>query len=228
MGAVTATGQLKLAKIGLNGVDPNHYLRYALPQEDLSDEVNHWRWKNQGHYLETLEPVILAWFHGIATFYGSLYLAKIDANGDLREHGLVGHYVVTTAGVNKIIAFMDKADTSTGQNWLYHGIGKGTTAEAAGNTGLATELTTEYATPNSRPAGSQGVGATNNVYRTAATVAVGTVGSAQVITEHGVFSASAVGSGTLLDRSMFSGSSISLNSNEAIAAQYDFTLTAGG
>jgi len=127
-----------------------------------------------------------------------------------------------------MVSFLNKADTSTGQNWLYHGIGTGTSAEAAGNTGLATELTTQYATPSTRPAGSQGVGATSNVYRTAATIAVGTVGGAQVITEHGVFSAAAVGSGTLLDRSMFSGSSISLNSNEAVAAQYDLTLTAGG
>lgn len=228
MGAATSTGEVKLAKISVDGSDPSQYLRYALPQPDLPDDVNQWRWLNADHYLETLEPVILARHRGIATFYGSLYLAHIDADGIVHEHGLVGHAVVTNAGVNKVIAFMDKADTSTGQNWLYHGIGKGTAAEAAGNTGLTTELTTEYATPNSRPAGSQGVGATNNVYRTAATVAVGTVGSAQVITEHGIFSAAAVGSGTLLDRSMFSGSSISLNSNEAIAAQYDFTLTAGG
>lgn len=221
-------GELKLAKVQVTGDDPYAYLEHALPQPGLPDEVNEWRWRNQDHYLETWEPVAAASRAGIATMYGSLYLAKIDATGCVQEHGLVSHRVVTIASVQKMVSFLNKADTATGQNWLYHGIGKGTAAEASSNTGLTTELTSEYSTPSSRPAGSQGTGATTSVYRTAATVAVGTVGSAQVITEHGVFSAATVGSGTLLDRSMFSGSSITLNSNEAIAAQYDLTLTAGG
>ena len=205
-GAVVPAGEVLLSRIHVDPDSPRAHLVHALPQPNLPDETNQWRWRNQDHYLETFEAVLQALRQQLPTFFGTLSLAKIRADGSVLELGVVGHKVVTTAGVNKIVAFMNKGDTATGQNWLYHGIGKGTTAEATGNTGLVTELTTEYATANTRPSGSQGVGATSNVYRTAATVAVGTVGSSQVITEHGVFSAQGVGSGTLLDRSMFSGS----------------------
>lgn len=224
----TPTGLAVLAKIPAAPSDPYAYLPHALPQEHLSDEVNHWRWGNQDHYLESWERVLLSSRAKLPTFYGTLAVAKITAGGVVEELGLVGHRAVTDVGVRKIIAFMNKSDVTTGQNFLYHGIGKTATADVAGDTNLLNELSTEYATPNTRPGGSQGQGASQNVYRTAATIAVGTVGVAQVIVEHGVFSAAARGSGVLLDRSAFGGSSISLNSNEAIAAQYDMTMPSNG
>lgn len=197
-------------------------LRAALPHPGLTPEVFRWRVANMRYYLRSLTKVAIAKLLKLPVVYGSLYLTVVHADGSRTPLGLVGHKVVTTAGVTKIVDFLRANDTSTGTLFKFHGIGTGSTAEASADTALVTELTTEYSPDSTRPTGSQ----TNNgatVYRTVGTITVdATPGAA--IREHGIFSAATAG--TLLDRTVFA--AITLSSGDSIAATYDLTVAAGG
>jgi len=150
----------------------------------------------------------------------SLALKVIRASGRVEEHGIVSRKVVTDAGVNFIVdAFQNSTEV---ENFKYHALGTGSTAEAAGQTALVTELTTEY-TGNVRATGTTTEGATANVYRTVATNTLDeTPGAA--LREHGIFSASSAG--TLLDRSVFA--AINLSSGDSLQSTYDLTFSSGG
>jgi hypothetical protein len=195
----------------------------ALPHAGLSPEVRAWRARNaRDHYLRSLRKIAVARMMGVPTFYGSLYLTVIRADGEIIPLGLVGHKVVTTAGVTKIVDFLRANDVTTGANFKFHSLGTGSTAEAAADVALVTELTTEYTPDNTRPTGSQ----TNNgatVYRTVGTITVDAAPGA-AIREHGIHSAATAG--TLLDRTVFA--AITLASGDSIAATYDLTVAAGG
>lgn len=197
-------------------------LAAALPHPGLSPEVFAYRLRNLPYYLRSLPKVAICRLIGAPVVYGSLYLTIVRADGTRVPLGLVGHRVVTTAGVTKIVDFLRANDTTTGANFKFHGIGTGSTAEAIGDTTLVTELTTEYSPDSTRPTGSQ----TNNganVYRTVGTITVDAAPGA-AIREHGVFSAASAGS--LLDRTVFA--AITLASGDSIAATYDCTIAAGG
>lgn len=152
---------------------------------------------------------------------GSLHARVIHADGSITDYGEISRRVVTTAGVNFIVdAFQNLTEV---ENFKYHAFGTGTNAEAAGDTALQTELTTEYATDNTRPTGTQTEGASANIYRT-----VGTLDpdSAVAVTEHGVMSQAAVAGGTLLDRSVFSAINLSAT-GATLEITYELTLPGG-
>jgi hypothetical protein len=137
-------------------------------------------------------------------------------------YGLASLRVVTDAGVNFIVdAFQNTTEL---ENLKYHGIGTGSTAEAAGDTALVTELTTEYSPDNTRATGTTTEGGGTNVYRTVGTNTLdGTPGAA--LREHGIFDQAATGGGTLLDRTVYA--SITLSSGDSLQSTYDHTQTAG-
>lgn len=144
--------------------------------------------------------------------------------GAALDLGLLSTRVVTTAGVNFMVdAFQNTAEL---ENFKFHGYGTGGAAEGVGNTALTTELTTEYASDNVRPTGSQGEGASANVYRTTATLSPDS-GGTLAITEHGIFDQAATGGGTLWDRSLFAAVNLVAGS-DSLQTQYDLTCTAGG
>lgn len=137
------------------------------------------------------------------------------------DYGVVSRKVVTTAGVGYIIdAFQNIVEL---ENMKYHGLGTSSAAEGVGNTGLTTELTTEYSPDSTRATGTTIEGASANIYRT---VATNTLDAAAVVEEHGVFSQAATGGGVLLDRSLTG--TKSLGSGEGLQGTYDYTLNAGG
>jgi hypothetical protein len=158
---------------------------------------------------------------GALSIVGHLWLATIDRFGHQQDLGLAGCRVVTTAGVNFIVdAFQNLVEL---ENMKFHGVGTGTTAESSAQTALVTELTTQYASSNTRPTGTTTEQAGNsNVYETAATI---TVSATVALTEHAIFSQASNAGGTMLDRTLFS--AVNLNSGESLQATYDFTLTAG-
>jgi hypothetical protein len=133
--------------------------------------------------------------------------------------GLASFRVVTDVGVAYIVdSWQNSVEL---ENQKYHGLGTGSTAEAAGDTALVTELTTEY-TGNVRATGTTTEGASANIFRTVATNTLdGTPGAA--LREHGIFSASTVG--VLLDRTVFA--AITLSSGDSLQSTYDHTQTAG-
>jgi len=177
---------------------------------------------------EELAEEIIDHMKSVMIAESALYLKRF--NGEWAERpftvddfGLVSRKLVTDTGVNFIVdAFQNTTEVET---MKFHGIGSGTGAEAAGNTGLGTEFTTQLNPDSTRATGSTIEGASANIYRT---VGTNTVDSAVTVNEHGIFSQAATGGGTLLDRSMFSGSPVSLASADSLQSTYDLTFTSGG
>lgn len=194
---------------------------FAMPHARLDDEVNAWRRSNSMNVWRRARKVISAKSHRIPTFFGVLWVRRVSADGSVLDFGLASMGVVTTTGVNFIVdAFQNLTEV---ENLKFHGLGTGTNAEAAGDTALQTELTTQYNPDNTRATGSLTEGASANVFRTAGT---NTVDAAAAVTEHGILSQAATGGGTLLDRSVFS--VINLAGGDALTTTYDLTLPSGG
>lgn len=143
---------------------------------------------------------------------GRLHASLKRANGSVEDLGLICTKLVTTAGVNYLVDSLQGLVEP--EDLKYHASGTGTTAEAIGQTTLVTEVAT-------RATGTLAEGASANIFRTVGTISyAGTF----AITEHGIFSAAAVG--TLLDRSVFA--AINVGSGDAIEFTYELTLPAGG
>lgn len=156
----------------------------------------------------------------IVVVQSSLHGCIIRANGCVEPLGLLGYKVVTDVGVGYIVdAFQNLVEL---ENQKFHGIGTGSTAEAAGETALVTELTTEYNPDSTRATGTTTEQAAN-IYKTVATNTLdGTPGAA--LREHGIFSAASAG--VLLDRTLFA--AITLSSGDGLQTDYRLTLTSGG
>lgn len=176
--------------------------------------VGLWLWKlsNLPNLLRGLPAILAGLVAGVMVPVGRLYATVIRADGTRIELGLISTRVVTTAGVNYLVDCLQ--GTQEPENLKYHAMGTGNTAEAAGDTGLVTEVET-------RVAGTQVEGASANIYRTVATI---TATGARAIVEHGLFSASSAG--TLWDRSVFA--VVNLATGDAITFTYEVTFPAGG
>lgn len=167
---------------------------------------------------------LLEQLRSVVVMESALFARIVRVDGSRGEYNLVGTKVVTTAGVNAIVdAFQNTVEL---ENFKYHGIGTGTSAEAVGNTALVTELTTEYNPNSTRATGTTTEGATANVYRTVATNTPDAAPAA-AIREHGVFDQASTAGGTLLDRTLFASPGYTLASGEGLQTQYDLTFTAG-
>lgn len=194
--------------------------RYGMPQRGLPERVNRWRASNVRHLWRGFRRVAAARALRLSNFYGSLYLTHIGADGEITELGLASMRVVTTAGVNFLVDSLQ--GTVEPEILKYHGIGTGGTAESSSDTALVTESTTALNPDSTRGTGSLTEGASANIFRTVGTL---TADASIACTEHGIFSQSATGGGTLLDRSLFS--VVNLASGDSLQATYDLTLTAG-
>lgn len=211
-------------------------------------EIDAWRRANEPNIRRGLDRLAIAEEHGIGSYFGFLWLkryntteAQLDqmlelglleagrepeAEAWVREHaslsdfGLASARVVTTAGVNFLVdAFQGTVEPEV---MRYHGIGTDNTAENVSDTALGAELTTVYATDNTRATGTLTEGASANIFRT---VGTNSVDGSATITEHGIFSQAANSGGTLLDRSVFSG--VALSSGNSLQTTYELTLAAG-
>jgi len=198
-------------------------IQFGLPQAGLSEEVNRWRRANMRHLWRGAKHVIAAQRLGIPTHYGALFGTLYRGSGEVVHLGLMSLRVVTDAGVGYIVdAFQNTVEL---ENMKYHGYGTGSTAEAAGDTALVTELTTEYATDNVRPTGTTIEGATANIFRTVATLSPNSGGTI-ALREHGVFSQAAVAGGVMLDRTVYAVVNVTASA-DSLQTTYDFTLTSG-
>ena len=192
---------------------------------DLEPEVRRWRWRNLHRTIPVWFKIVLGSFiarrAGLMHAYGALFLTVTKADGRRIQYGLASLRVVTTVGVGFIVdAFQNSVELET---MKYHGIGTGTTAAAVGDTGIETELTTQYTSDNTRATGTTTEGASANIYRT---VGTNEVDATVAITEHGILSNATVGSGVLLDRHVFS--AVNLVSGDSLQSTYDLTVSAGG
>jgi hypothetical protein len=142
----------------------------------------------------------------------NLTATHISADGTRTDLGIVSRRLVTDTGVAYIVDALQNLTEM--ENLNFHDAGTGVGAEAVGNTALGTPW------GGARVSGTQTEPAANQ-YRTTATIPfTGTF----AITEHGVFSASSVG--TLLDRSVFT--AINVVNGDSIQFQYTLTINSGG
>ena len=184
-----------------------------------------WQLKNLNNFRRSLLDQVLAEANALPNrlqVIGQLWLAKVDLSGDVQDYGLVSCRVVTDAGVQFIVdAFQNLTELEI---MKFHAVGTSTTAEAASQTALGTELTTQYSTSNTRPTGTLGEKSGDaKTYETTATI---TVSASVAITEHGIFSTATTGTGVLLDRSQFA--AVNLASGESLQATYQLTFPSGG
>lgn len=161
---------------------------------------------------------------------GQLSLQVVRANGAIEDLGIVSNKLVTSDGVLWIASCMAAVASYSITSMQFHGLGTGTNAEAASDTILQTELTTQYNPDNTRATGSVATAA-SGANQTYTTVGTNTVDASASVTEHGVFNRAANGArvtatNMLLDRSVFS--VITLASGDGIASTYILTLNSGG
>lgn len=198
--------------------------RYGFPNRACTDAVNEWRLRNLRNLARGIRPIAKARLVRLPMpMTGALFGRVIRGNGEVEELGLMSLRVVTTTGVGFIVdAFQNLVEL---ENMKFHGFGVGVAAEAAADTALGTEETTQYAVDNTRPTGTT-TEASATVYRTVATYAPDS-GGTRAITEHGVFSQAATGGGVLLDRTVFAAVNL-VAAADSLQVTYDLTLTAGG
>lgn len=198
--------------------------RDGFPHFGLPMAVNVWRFKNLLNLFRGIRQVMIARATKTPHFYGELRLRHHKALEEKWvDYGLASMRVVTTAGVNFIVARMTGSSAANIANYKYHGIGTGTNAEASSDTALQTEITTAYNPDNTRATATQATGGSSNVYRTDGT---NTVDATVAATEVGIFDQAATGGGSLLDRFKFS--VINLLSNDSLESIADITFAAGG
>ena len=171
--------------------------------------------------IATLVPAAEQWAKLQRLLRDNAYVPDLARyfGGDVLAYGTVSQRKVTTAGVNYLVdAWQNSVEL---ENLKYHGVGTGTNAESNGDTALQTESTTALNPDSTRATGSLTEGASANIFRTVGTV---TFDNTAAITEHGIFSQSATGGGTLWDRSVFS--AINVASADSIQFTYDLTASA--
>lgn len=141
----------------------------------------------------------------------------------IEDYGVVSHRVVTDAFVAYVVDDMDNASGGADISLFnYHGIGTTNTAEAAGDTALAAESTTALNPDSTRATGTRSQPASNQ-YRSSGTL---TADASIAAVEHGLFTTSGTGTGTLADRSVYS--VVNIASGETITTQHTMTFNSGG
>jgi hypothetical protein len=181
-----------------------------------------WQDTNREHFQRSLKAMERYEQSGGCTMLGTLFAEHITADGHRTDLGLVSCRVVTDTGV----AFLVDALQGLVEPELlrFHGLGTGSTAEAATQTALVTELTTQYGTANTRPQGSLGeLAGDAKTFETTGTI---TVSAAAAITEHAIFTQAAAPGGVMFDRSVFG--AVNLAASESLAVTYRLTLPSGG
>lgn len=165
-------------------------------------------------------PLLRRLIPGLNVWHSATYLKVVRGDGTVIDYGLAGRHLITTAGKQFVASVFD--NTAEPEILKYHGFGTGTTAANIADTTLETEFTTEYATDNTRPTGSQAhSGAT---YTTVGTFSPNS-GATLAVTEWGLLSQAANSGGTLLDRQVFAAVNLVVANGDSLAATYVLTIS---
>ena len=160
----------------------------------------------------------------------SLSLKILRKDGTVEDLGCVGKKLVTTAGVNYLVAYLIGGTAAL--TTVYHGLGTGVTAAAIGDTLIQTEIATADYTSSVRATGTHVTGASSNIYQSVATNTIA-AGGPLAITELGIMTGSAANSpntaasatNTLFDHFVFA--SQSLNTGDGLQSTFNLTFAAG-
>lgn len=178
-----------------------------------------WRLRNTfrvGNILGLIETYAARTFSatfGIPTITGELRATKIFASGERVNYGTVSRRKVTQAAVAFLVDDWD-AGTTEIANMNYHASGTTNTAESNADTALVAEATTI----TDRATGTKSQPAANQLQSLATQAFTGT----GTIVEHGIFSVVTESTGTLWDRSVFTG--IPVASGDSIQWTYICTV----
>jgi len=159
---------------------------------------------------------------GVASMHSTLRLVTIPANGGPKvDYGIVSRRLVTEDFVNYLTDMLQAEETMIG-DFKYHGFGTGTTAAAAADTNMETEVGYD-----ARITGGQGEqsGTTGNDYESSGTyTSTGTI----AITEHGLHNGDTSAGDTIImmDRHVFA--ALNVVANDAVEATYVLTINSGG
>ncbi len=226
-GLVAPSGELSLRVIRGSKNEPavgpvvsnwRDVVAHGFPRPGQPEALQRWKLRNAPNLWRGARRFAMARALRLPHFYGELWLKVIYADGGECDLGLVSMRVVTDVGVGYIVdAFQNLVEL---ENMKYHALGTGSTGEAAGDTALVTELTTEY-TGNVRATGTT-TETSANIYSTVATNTLDGSPSG-ALREHGIFSANAAG--VLLDRTVFS--AITLVSGDGLQSTYNLTMASG-
>lgn len=212
----------------------------SIVDEIIEDKLKKWCPKtNLGHKVLSSIPhlpkelalELLDAISSVAVFESSLAI-KVFRNGNsafwngqfIEDYGIVSRKLVTDAFVAAVVDSLDVGVGFTLSNFRFHALGTGSTAEAANQTALVTELTTEY-TGNVRATGTA-TQPSANIYTSTATNTLDS--GTPALREHGVFTQAATGGGTLLDRSLFAAVNLDGTVGDGMQTAYSLTLTSGG
>lgn len=159
---------------------------------------------------------------GIIESLGTKIGGKVSID-HVRAGNIIGHWdfpnTVVNAGETALRDCFGGTGTPTctaASAFKYHGLGTSSAAIAETDTGCTTELTTQYATDNTRPTGSQ----TNNGANIYRTVGTNTVDGAATINEFCLMSASSAG--TMWTRILTG--AVALASGDSLVTTYDLTI----
>jgi len=151
---------------------------------------------------------------GVVEIFGTLYAKVFNPDGTLKcDHGLVSVREVTAAFAKRLVDAMVTSGDIV-DNFQYHKMGAGSTAETDTETALAAQQV-------GATSGTQTHGTSSQIFQTVGTI---TAGSAYGCREHGIFNAST--GGILLDRSVVT--AIDLNTDDVVTWTYNLTINAGG
>lgn len=162
--------------------------------------------------------------HIYSQIKGFIRCPKCSEVWTAEDLGVVSRHVVTNNGVKNIVDVWNSAGSALNL-WKFVGLGTGTTAEAAADSVLVTELTTEYATDSVRATGviSQ---PSNNVARVVDTNTLDS--GTPAVTEAGLFTLAAATTGVLWDRFKFSAINLVGANGDGLQTTINSTFTAGG
>lgn len=142
---------------------------------------------------------------------GDWHLVLRDENGNVKARRWVPCNVVVDEGKAHLANHLATASAAYPMSYL--GIGTGTTAESASQTGLTTEVGTRVNGTKSNPSGA--------IYRVVGTFAAGNGTGA--ITEAGLFNQSASSGDTMLNRKLFS--AINKGANDSLEITMEITFS---
>jgi hypothetical protein len=165
---------------------------------------------------DPLNPLVPLSVAAMVDRYGREALRRYE------DHGVTSRKVITNAGIDYLMA--DWAGGASDINlFKFHGLGTATTAEAATQTALTTEITTAYNPDNTRATGTAVVqaGPTPDTIKLSGT---NTLDGAATIEEHGIFTA--VTAGTMWDRSLTG--TQTLSASDSLQSDYTLTANSGG
>jgi len=135
-----------------------------------------------------------------------------DGSMFVEDKGLLSVRLVTTDFADYLVDALQDSANGTMDAFSWHASGTDNTAESNTDSSLVTEV-------ESRVDGSQVEGSATNIYQTVGTISYT---ASYTITEHGIFTAST--GGTMMDRSVFSG--ISVTDGDSIEFTYELTVNA--